>query len=197
MEVNNELKQLLLSKYPELIDLDDNLWLSCLDPWSNIDIPVIIIDLKNLGDDIYHIDMMVPREDAPTNEALWDLENNLALYDSTFDIDEEGLIRLLDVAYPILCKIKKVFENRDIVEEVEQLNDLGFYETNYFRHIYESKSIAGDVCVKIALGGLNEERLILPYVRIYPVENKRIIPKKGIILPGLSLDELLDKFVKG
>lgn len=197
MEVNNELKQLLLSKYPELVDLDDNLWLSCLDPWSNIDIPVIIIDLKNLGDDIYHIDMMVPREDAPTNEALWDLEKNLALFDSTFDIDEEGLIRLLDVAYPILCKIKKAFENRDIVEEVEQLDSLGFYESNYFRHMYESKSIAGDVCVKITLGSLNEERLLLPCIRVYPIEDKRIIMKKGIILSGLSLDELLSKFIKG
>lgn len=197
MEVNNELKRLLLSKYPELIDLDDNLWLGCLDPWSNIDIPVIIIDLKNLGDDIYHIDMMVPREDAPTNEALWDLENNLALYNSSFDIDEAGLIRLLDVAYPILCKIKKAFENRDIVEEVEQLDDLGFYETNYFRHMYESKSIAGDVCVKITLGDLNEERLILPCIRIYPIENKRVMTNRRIILPGLSLDELLNKFVKG
>lgn len=192
--MNKDIKKLFLDRYPELEDYDDFITLVCVDPRINFPYPIIQIEESGI-EGMVHLFIMKPfdmRSLAPYKE-MWALDKNEAYNAHQSEIEIEGAIDILDVAYPNLVQIANAYNAGTINRASEKhiLEEMGFMSEAIFADQYVLD--APDVFIRCVLGAVTDEGLRQYWIALYKKINNKASSDSRTLLIGLSLDEVLNK----
>lgn len=192
--MNKDVKKLFLDRYPKLEDYDDFINLMCTDPRTSFPYPIIQIKESDI-EGMVHLFIMKPfdmRTPAPYLE-MWGLDKNEAYNAHQCEIEIEGAMDILDVAYPNLVQIANAYNAGNIDRESEKhlLEGIGFKSESVFTDSYVLDS--PDLFIRCVLGTVNDNALKQYWIALYKKINNKASNASRTLLIGLSLDEVLKK----